>query len=148
MMGMNSARKSLTVLAGAAALAAAGTSIATAADGDAQITVGPQTTLKAGAKAPFDAAGVRAIRRGQAIPKGYTLVGRKITIDRGTAGSAGAVAKISCPAGTVAKTMGLTGKVGPNPIGDYVGHKDVRFAAWSPPLSPVASGVSYAVCHA
>jgi hypothetical protein len=135
-------------LAGAAALAAGAVAgVATAADGDAQITVGPQQTLHAGQTAPFDAAGVKAIRSGKPIPSGYVLVGRKVTVNRGTAGSVGAAFKLSCPDGKRARTMGGTGKIGPNIIDRYVGHRDVRAAAWSPPRSPQASGTIYVVCR-
>ena len=56
-------------LAGTAlAIALGGASVAGAAGGDAQITVGTSTTLHAGQTAPFDAAGVKAVRRGQPDP--------------------------------------------------------------------------------
>ena len=101
------------------------------AGGDAQITVGASTTLHAGQTAPFDAAGVKAVRRGQPIPSGYALVGRKVTIDRGTSGSTGAVFSLDCPAGKTARTLGFTGQDGPELIGGrYVGHRSVRVAVW------------------
>ena len=135
---------SAVVLAGAAA----GTAAAAEGDGDAQITVGPQVTMSAGETAPFDAAGVRAVRRGSPIPDGYVLVGRRVTIDRGTSGSVGAVFKLSCPSGKTARTLGLTGENGPSLLGDrYVGRRDVRIAVWSPPRSPRSTGMSYVVCR-
>jgi hypothetical protein len=146
---MSTFRTHLTALAAVAVAGAAATGVATAATGDAQITVGPQVALHAGQTAPFDAPGVRAVRRGKAIPAGYTLVGRRVTIDRGTAGSTGAAFAIACPAGTTARTLGSTGQNGPGLIGGtaYPGHKVVRLAVWSPPSLPRSTGMSYVVCR-
>lgn len=144
---MNTVTKHIALLSvGVAVAATAGT--AAAATGDGQITVGPQVTLRAGETAPFDAAGVRAIRRGKPIPSGYLLVGRKVTIDRARSGSVGAAFKLSCPSGKTARTLGLTGQNGPSLIGDrYVGRRDVRVAVWSPPRLPQSTGMSYVVCR-
>lgn len=147
---MFTTRKHLAILTAGAALAAAGaTAVAsTAASTDATVTIGPQVSLHAGQTSPFDAPGVKAVRRGKAIPSGYVLVGRKVTIDRGTAGSTGAVMKLSCPSGTSVRTIGQTGQNGPGIIGstNYTGHHDVRVAVWSPPLDVRSTGMSYAVC--
>ena len=67
----------VAVTAGITATAAA------AAGGPTQVTVEPAPTLNAGDTAPFDAAGVKAIRRGKPIPAGYVLIGQRITIKRG-----------------------------------------------------------------
>jgi hypothetical protein len=136
-------------LAGTAlAIAFGGASVAGAAGGDAQITVGTPTTLHAGQTAPFDAAGVKAVRRGKPIPHGYALVGRDVTIDRGTAGTAGAAFSLSCPSGKTARTLGFTGQDGPQVIGDrYVGHRSVRVAVWGPPKDVQSHGTSYVVCR-
>jgi hypothetical protein len=89
------------------------------------------------------------VRLGKPIPAGYVLVGRKVTIDRGTAGSSGAVLLLRCPAGKTARTLGFTGANAPTYIGlhSYAGHKEVRVAVWSPPRDPVSTGVSYVVCR-
>jgi hypothetical protein len=88
------------------------------------------------------------VRRGKPIPAGYVVVGRKVTIDRGRAGSVGAALKLSCPNGKTARTLGLVGKNGPSLIGSsYVGHRDVRVAVWSPPRLPASTGTSYVVCR-
>ena len=140
--------KSVATVAVAVAVATTGAIAAGAAEGDAQISVGPQVTLKAGQTAPFDAGGVRAVRRDKPIPSGYVLVGRKVTIDRGTSGSVGAAFKLSCPSGKTARTLGGTGQNGPSLIGSrYVGHRDVRVAVWSPPRAPQSTGMSYVVCR-
>lgn len=147
---MHTVLKHLSPLAVTVAVAGSGAAAASAgaAAGDARITVGPPVTLTAGEIAPFDAAGVKAIRRGKAIPEGYVLVGRKVTIDRGTSGSVGAALKLSCPSGKSARTLGLTGENGPSLIGNrYVGHRDVRVAVWSPPRAPRSTGMSYVVCR-
>jgi hypothetical protein len=148
-MPMLKLRTQTIALAGAAALAAGAVAgVATAADRDAQITVGPQQTLHAGQTAPFDAPGVKAIRRGKPIPSGYVLVSRNVTVNRGTAGSVGAAFKLTCPAGKGARTLALTGKIGPTVVQQrYEGHREVRVNAWSPPRSPNASGTSYLVCR-
>ena len=138
----------LAVAGTALAIALGGASVAAAAGGDAQITVGAPTTLHAGQTAPFDAAGVKAVRRGQPIPAGYALVGRTVTIDRGTSGSTGAVFSLSCPSGKTARTLGFTGQDGPELIGSsYVGHRSVRVAVWGPPDHVQSHGTSYVVCR-
>jgi hypothetical protein len=138
----------IATFAVAAVFVVTGTVGAGAADGDAQINIGPQVTLEAGQTAPFDAAGVRTVRRGAPIPSGYVLVGRKVTIDRGASGSVGAAFKLSCPGGKTARTLGGTGRNGPSLIGSrYVGHRDVRVAVWSPPRAPRSTGMSYLVCR-
>ena len=140
--------RSAAVVGSAVVIAATGTSVVRAADGDAQVTIGTPTTLQAGQTAPFSAPGVKAIRRGKPIPSGYVLVGREVTIDRGTAGSAGAVLSLSCPAGKRARTLGSTGQNGPNVIGDrYVGHRSVRIAVWGPSNDATTHGTSYVVCR-
>jgi hypothetical protein len=136
-------------LAGTAlAIALGGASVAGAAGGDAQITVGTPTTLHAGQAAPLDAPGVKAVRRGKPIPRGYALVGREVTIDRGTAGTTGAAFSLTCPSGKTARTLGFTGQDGPQLIGDrYVGHRSVRVAVWGPPNHAQSHGTSYVVCR-
>jgi len=136
-------------LAGTAlAIALGGASVAGAAGGDAQITVGTPTTLHAGQTAPFDAAGVKAVRRDKPIPHGYALVGRDVTIDRGTAGTAGAAFSLSCPAGKTALTLGFTGQDGPQVIDHrYVGHRSVRVEVFGPPNHGQSHGTSYVVCR-
>jgi hypothetical protein len=139
--------RSLAVLAAAAVVATGSASVALASGGDAQVTIGSPTSLHAGQTAPFDAAGVKAVRRGKPIPSGYVLVGREVTIDRESAGSVGAVTKLSCPAGKAARTLGFTGANGPIPIGDrYVGHRTVSVAIWSPPAHAHSHGTTYVVC--
>jgi hypothetical protein len=140
--------RSLAVLGTAALIAAVGGGVALAAGGDAQVTIAPPTTLHAGQTAPFDAAGVKAVRRGKPIPSGYVLVGRRITIDRGTSGSVGAAIALTCPAGKTARTLGLTGEIGPAVIGDrYVGHRSVRAVVWTAPRHVKSAGTSYVVCR-
>jgi outer membrane receptor protein involved in Fe transport len=136
-------------LAGTAlAIALGGASVAGAAGGDAQITVGTPATLHAGQAAPLDAPGVKAVRRGKPIPRGYALVGRDVTIDRGTAGTTGAAFSLTCPSGKTARTLGFTGQDGPQLIGDrYVGHRSVRVAVWGPPNHAQSHGTSYVVCR-
>jgi hypothetical protein len=92
--------------------------------------------LHAGQTAPFDAAGVKAVRRGKPIPSGYVLVGRHITIDRGTSGSVGAAIALTCPAGKTARTLGLTGEIG-----------SVRAVVWTAPRHVKSAGTSYVVCR-
>src|SRR5436190_8631292 len=80
--------KTIAAITTVAALAAGGVSIA--ADTATQLTVEPVASLHAGDISPFDAGGVKAIRRGKAIPPGYVIIGQKITNTRGTAGAGAA----------------------------------------------------------
>jgi hypothetical protein len=140
--------RSLAVVGSALVIAVGGTSVVRAADGDAQVTIGTPTTLQAGETAPFSAPGVKAVRRGKPIPSGYVLVGRTVTIDRGTAGSSGAVMSLRCPAGKGARTLGFTGENGPQVIDDrYVGHRSVRVAVWGRSNDATSQGTSYVVCR-
>jgi len=84
-----------------AALGGAG--VAVAADGATDIKVTTAPTLSAGQTAPFDAAGVKAVRRGKPIPAGYVLVGQTVDIQRG-AKSAGAALTFRCPGTTRLRT--------------------------------------------
>jgi len=103
---MLSPHKTIAAAVAVAALAAAGVSIA--ADTATQIAVEPVASLSAGDISPFDASGVKAIRRGKAIPSGYVLVGQKVTNTRGQA-SAGAALYFRCPGEKRLKTFGTTG---------------------------------------
>jgi hypothetical protein len=145
---MNKHSTRLLAVTIAAAIGAAGAAAGTAhaATGDAQISIGPMTSLHAGQTAPFDAAGVKAVRRGKPIPKGYTLVGRTVTVDRGTSGTVGAAFTLTCPSGTKARTIGSTGQNGPDVIGNYINHKRASLVVWTPPETPKSTGTSYVVC--
>jgi hypothetical protein len=143
---MRMSRKTAALLAAVASLAVAGVSIA--ADGATTVTVDPATTLMPGATAPFDAPGVRAVRRGKPIPAGYRLIGQHVKIVRGRQ-AAGAALRFSCPGATRLRTFGVTGMIGAAVTdggADYVG----RRSAWLRTFEVRgrgADGTVYAVCR-
>lgn len=140
---LNHARH-IAVLGSAALLLGASTALA--AQGPTEITVDPATTVKAGEKSPFDAPGVRAIRRGKPIPKGYVLVGRKVQVKRGK-NAAGAALPFRCPGTKRLRTFGLTGRAGFVAPRDYVGHRSTIVISLPSGRLSRASGTVYAVCR-
>jgi hypothetical protein len=123
-----------------AAILAGGTGTALAqGTGDTTVTVGPRIVLKAGDRAPFDAPGVRAIRQGRTIPRGYELIGRKVT---GGGGGVGAAIRFTCPDGKVLKTFGVTGKAGFTATRTYVDHRSTIVDSIGR-----GDGTVYAVCR-
>jgi hypothetical protein len=145
LVGMSKSRQ-IIAAAGAIASLAGGGAAALAADGDTTVTVSPPTQLVAGQKAPFDAPGVKAIRHGKAIPKGYVLVGQKVQYNIG-AKTAGAALKFTCPDDKVLKTFGVTGKAGFLALRDYPDHHTTDIISYPPPKTEQASGTVYAVCR-
>ena len=139
----------ITALGCAAALG--GTGVALATDGPTQIAVSDAPTLTAGQTAPFDAPGVRAIRRGKAIPRGYVLVGQTVDVTRGTRGgnakSAGAALSYRCPGTKTLRTFGVVGNAGFSAPTDYVRHRQTRVFSFAPPSLDHATGTLYAVCR-
>jgi hypothetical protein len=137
--------KTIAATVAVAAVAAGGVSIA--ADTATQITVEPVASLSAGDIAPFDAAGVKAIRRGKAIPAGYVLVGQKVVNTRGTLG-AGAAMYFRCPDGKRLRTFGATGTRSLATIDrGYVGHKATWARSAPGTKGETVSGTAYAVCR-
>jgi hypothetical protein len=128
----------------AAAVAAGISGIASAApEGPTQVTVEPAPTLTAGATAPFDAAGVKAIRRGKPIPAGYVLIGQRITIKRGAV-PAGATLFFKCPDGKRLKTFDTSGTAGGTAYYEYRNHRQTYISSFS---NFDATGTLYAVCR-
>ena len=141
---MHSPTKLIAAVTAAAALAAGGVSIA--ADPATQITVERAATLMPGQTSPFDAAGVKAIRRGQPIPAGYRLVGQKVTTTRGIA-NAGASLFFRCPDAKRLKTFGDSGGMGFAIDRAYHNHRQTWVRTYSISKKGVAhSGIVYAVC--
>jgi hypothetical protein len=137
--------KTIAAAVAVAALAAGGVSVA--ADTATQIAVEPVASLNAGDIAPFDAPGVKAIRRGKAIPSGYVLVGQKVTNTRGQSG-AGAALYFRCPDGKRLKTFGATGD---RALGSadrpYVDHKSTWVRSAPGVKGKTVTGIGYAVCR-
>ena len=136
----------------AAALLAGGTGTALAqTSGDVTVTVGPRTVLNAGDTAPFDAPGVRAVRRGKPIPSGYVLVGQTVEVTRGARGgnakSAGAALTFRCPGTKTLRTFGVVGNAGFSAPRDYVRHRQTQVFSFAPPTLDHATGTLYAVCR-
>jgi len=136
----------LTTLLAASVLSAGAVTTANAVDGDTAVTIGAPKRLVAGDKAPFDAAGVKAIRRGKAIPARYVLVGRTVNIDSGDTGAAGAAVRLSCPSGKVLRTLGQTGNAGLQIGRRYVGKKYTNVMSFGR-RGGDASGALYGVCR-
>ena len=140
------ATKKLLLTAATVTALATGAGVAVAQDpAPTTVTVGQSTQLKAPAKAPFDAPGVRAIRRGKPLPSRYVLVGRKVTIQIGQEAAWGA-ARFTCPKGKVLKTAGFTGHVAPQMLDHYVGKKTTRILFDSLHKQGTYTGTVYAVC--
>src|SRR5580765_2470096 len=102
-------RRLIAILSCVTVLGAAGAAVA--ADGATDIKVSAAPTLTAGQNAPFDAPGVKSIRRGKPIPSRYRLIGQRVEITRG-AKSAGAALTFSCPEGKSLRTFGIVGNAG------------------------------------
>jgi hypothetical protein len=133
-------------LAVAATAAAGGTALAATGDAPTTVTVTPAPTLKAGATAPFDAPGVKAIRRGQEIPSGYVLTGFRIKVDRG-AKMAGASLRYACPDHKTLRSFGVTGHAGFMSDGRYIGHHVAWVASTPSAANAGTEGTLYAVCR-
>jgi hypothetical protein len=137
--------KSIAAFVALGALAAGGVSIA--ADTATQIAVEPVASLTAGDTSPFDAAGVKPIRRGKPIPAGYVLVGQKVTNTRGVT-SAGAALYFRCPDDKRLRTLGMTGDralaAADRP---YVGHKSTWVRSAPGKKGETVTGTAYAVCR-
>jgi hypothetical protein len=138
-------RRLIATLGCVTALGAGG--VAVAADGATDIKVTAAPTLSAGQQAPFDAAGVRAVRRGKPIPAGYQLIGQQVDITRG-AKSAGAALTFRCPVGKTLRTFGTVGNAGFTAANrDYPGHRQTTILSFAPPRLAHATGTVYAVCR-
>ena len=145
--GMIKHRHLVAVLGCSTAVAAAGTGAAVAADGPTNIKVSAAPTLGPGQSAPFDAPGVRRIRRGKPIPAGYRLIGQQVEIARG-AKSAGAALTFRCPRGKTLRTFGIVGNAGFSAVNrNYAGHRQTTIVSFAPPTLAQASGTVYAVCR-
>jgi hypothetical protein len=138
-------RRLIAILSCVTALGAAGAAVA--ADGATDIKVTAAPTLTAGQRAPFDAPGVRSIRRGKPIPAGYRLIGQQVDITRG-AKSAGAALTFRCPQGKSLRTFGLVGNAGFSAVSrNYPGHRQTTIVSFAPPTLDHAVGTVYAVCR-
>ena len=145
-------RTRLIAAAGCVA-ALGGSGVAMAQDGTTptRVAVTDAPTLTAGQTAPFDAPGVRVIRRGKPIPRGYVLVGQTVDITRGTRGgnakSAGAALSFRCPGTKRLRTFGVVGNAGFSAPTDYVRHRQAFVFSFAPPRLQHATGTVYAVCR-
>src|SRR4051812_25382873 len=140
-------RRLIATLSCVTVLGAAGAAVA--ADGATDIKVSAVPTLTTGQTAPFDAPGVKAIRRGKPIPAGYRLIGQQVDITRGTsARNAGAALTFRCPQGKTLRTFGITGNAGFTAANrNYPGHRQTTILSFAPPTLQHATGTVYAVCR-
>lgn len=136
-------RRVVAAFVGAAAVCATVAGTAAAVDGDTVATVGAPTQLVAGDRAPFDAPGVRSIRRGDPIPSGYVIVGRAVSVTPGR-GKAGAVVRLTCPRGKTLSTV--AGDLSFVLDDDYPGRRATNVASYGG-RSGDPSGTAYAVCR-
>lgn len=156
-MPLRPTRKTTTFAAAAlatAALGAGGTALAQtggAGGTPTAIQVSPAPSIGAGATAPFDAPGVKAIRRGKPIPAGYVLIGYRIQVHRGTK-MAGAALRFLCPDGKRLASFGTIGNAGFAADRNYVHHRLTFVTSWpnmrdraGNPIND-ADGKLYAVC--
>jgi hypothetical protein len=139
---MRASPKRITALAATGVLAMSATAVA-APDGPTQVTVEPAATLTAGDISPFDAPGVKTIRRGKAIPEGYVLLGQKVTVKRGKL-TAGASLFFKCPASKRLKSFATTGDAGFSARTTYVNHRQTYIDSVR---NIDAIGAVYAVCR-
>lgn len=138
---MTTPTKTIAAAAAAAVLAAGGAAVA--ADTATQISVEPVAAIEAGATAPFDAAGVKAIRRGKPIPKGYVLIGQKVTSTSGIK-PAGASLSFRCPGEKRLKTFGG----GPMAADrTYYNHRQTWIRTFAAPKGQTQTYTVYAVCR-
>jgi hypothetical protein len=137
-------RRLIATLSCVTALGAAGAAVAADGATDIKVTVAP--TLTPGQTAPFDAAGVKAIRRGKPIPSGYRLIGQQVDITRG-AKSAGAALTFRCPEGRTLRTFGVVGNAGFLALRNYTRHRQTDIMSFPPPRLAHATGTVYAVCR-
>jgi hypothetical protein len=136
--------KAVAAITAVAALGCSG--VALAADGPTQISVETVPSLVAGQTSPFDAPGVRAIRRGKAIPRGYEIIGQTVTIERG-AKNAGAALTFRCPGTKRLRTFATQGQAGFSATRDYVGRRQTAIISFGPPSAAQSTGTVYAVCR-
>lgn len=138
-------RRLIAILSCVTALGAAGAAVA--ADGATDIKVTAAATLGPGQTAPFDAPGVKSIRRGKPIPAGYRLIGQQVDITRG-AKSAGAALTFRCPRGKTLRTFGIVGNAGFTAVNrNYPRHRQTTIVSFAPPTLDHAVGTVYAVCR-
>jgi hypothetical protein len=139
---MSRSPKFIAALVASAALAVTGIAAA-ASVGPTHVTVDVAPSLVAGDTAPFDVAGVKAIRRGKAIPRGYVLIGRQVTIKRGKH-AAGAMLFFKCPDGKRLKSFATTGRAGFSAHQNYVNRRQTYVGSF---MGRDATGAVYAVCR-
>lgn len=139
---MRRSSRSIAALVAAVALGGIATAHA-ASDGPTQIMVEPAATLEAGDIAPFNAAGVKVIRRGKPIPAGYVVIGQTVTIKVGKT-PAGASLTFTCPDRKRLQTFGTTGRAGFTATDrNYPNHRRTVVDSYA----GNGTGTVYAVCR-
>jgi len=117
-----------------------GTALAQGEGESITVTVGPRIVLTPGDTAPGSAPGVRAIRRGKPIPRGYRLVGREVS---GVRGGVGAAIRFTCPGSKRLKSFVTTGQAGFQATRDYENRRSTIIVS----LGGRGDGTVYAVCR-
>jgi len=156
-------RSRLLIAAAAISGTAVAVGVALAAGPTAtEISVAPRVTILAPAVSPIDVGGVPEVRAGKALPTGYRLIGRRVTIKRGT-DLAAAQIRLSCPPSTrsrglladngnsgghIYEQLWRTGRGRDQATGQAYDFHDV--VAQAPPTLKVgesASGTVYILCR-
>ena len=146
-------RRFLPIAVAALSLAVAGTALAASAGVDSEISVSPRTTVaSAPDNSPINFAGAADARRGKPLPSGNVVVGRKVDMTRGDEVAYASIT-MRCPSGTVLRTLGRTGDVGPQverPL-HYVGRRQVdvmvTYDAHKTKVGQSVEGTVLALCH-
>ncbi|MBA3326927.1 MAG: hypothetical protein H0T43_01330 [Solirubrobacterales bacterium] len=146
--------RSRAVLSGVAVLASLGAGgVAVAAQApDSTTSVSPREFISAPQNSPIDFPGARTARQGKPLPRGYTVVARKVKITRGGE-VAWAALRLTCPSGKTMRTGGSRGAVGLQPTrgASYVGKRSmvaiVNFDARATGVGETAEGTVYGLCR-
>ena len=140
------APRKLIVLAAAGIVAITVAGSVIAADTATEISVTTTRSFMPGDTSPGDAPGVKAIRRGKAIPAGYRIIGQRVTNQRGTPGAAAAL-HFRCPDAKRLKTFMVTGDVGFSSISTYVDRRQTWVRTHPSKKGQTTAGNVYAVCR-
>ena len=144
----------LTTLAATATLAGGAVSAASAQSADSVVTVSPRSVVAtAPANSPIDFAGVRSARRGRPLPADNIVIGRKVSMTRGSEVAYGALT-LRCPADHPRlRSLGFTGQVAPQVLfpRNYAGKRSVNvmvtYNARTVPVGGTAQGTVLALCR-
>ncbi len=142
--------RTLLTASAVATLALGGGAVAASAQDDpatptdaTTVTVTKAPKLAPGDTSPFSVPGVKAIRAGKTIPKGFALVGFTVATS-GSGPYAGAYLRFACPTGKTLRSFAVKGKAGFRAEStSYPGHR----TAFVSSVYRGGTGSVYAVCR-